>query len=194
MCCQVTVPPENYLFRKNEISKDLYIIARGSVELREDDEVEGEVVHETLERGRIVGELGFFFGMRQTMHARTSLGSPSTMFGLDKSEYQQLAKLYQDAEEQISRNILDCWGGSVTSRSSGRSNGWQSAKASAKASARASARMSTRGTARGQQSSKNGTDIEKEDNGMGVIWRMLTVARQKKHAEKIGQVVEAASL
>lgn len=75
----------------------------------EDDETAGEVVSDTLEQGMLVGELGFFFGMRQTMHARTPSGNPSTLFGLDKNDYQQLAKLYPDAEEHITRNILEFW-------------------------------------------------------------------------------------
>lgn len=91
------------------MSKDLYIIARGSVELLTEDEDAGEVVSDTLEQGMLVGELGFFFGMRQTMHARTPSGNPSTLFGMDKNDYQQLAKLYFDAEEQITRNILEFW-------------------------------------------------------------------------------------
>ncbi|GMH33513.1 hypothetical protein BSKO_01347 [Bryopsis sp. KO-2023] len=178
---EVTVPPENYLFRMNEVGKELYIIAKGCVEMTNDDEVEGEVVLETLEHGMVVGELGFFFGMRHTMHAKVAFGHPSTLFGLDKNDYQQLAKLYPEAEEQILRNILEFWDGAGKS-----SRGSMSAREVQSAHGQKSNRGSAMRSGRGQD---NGSSNET----INAIRAMLKVARQKKHNERVVCLISAAA-
>lgn len=194
----MTIPPENYLFRKNEVSKELYIIDHGSVELTDDDESGGEAVQQVLERGMMVGELGFLFGMRQTMHARTPSGSPSTVFGLDKNDFQQLSKLYPDSEEQMSKNMLEYWGGGMSV-----GGALPSARVSARASARASARMSARGSAAGVPGAPEASNTDArspggrssaDGSGFGDVREMLNCARLKKHKERVSQLIEAAAL
>lgn len=58
-----TVPPENNLYLMNEVAKELFIIAKGAVELVTEG-AEGETVAEVRQAGNVVGELGFFFGLR----------------------------------------------------------------------------------------------------------------------------------
>jgi len=44
----------------------------------------------------VVGEMGFFFGMRHITHARAHSSMPTTLFALPKADYNQLVKLYPD--------------------------------------------------------------------------------------------------
>ena len=45
---------------------------------------------------QVVGEMGFFFGMRHITHARAHSSMPTTLFALPKADYNQLVKLYPD--------------------------------------------------------------------------------------------------
>ena len=45
---------------------------------------------------QVVGEMGFFFGMRHITHARAASSSHATLFALPKADYSQLVKLYPD--------------------------------------------------------------------------------------------------
>lgn len=65
LCRETTVPPENVIFMVNELTKELYIVAKGAVELvSEAGDAGDEEVTEVRRPGNVVGELGFFFGMR----------------------------------------------------------------------------------------------------------------------------------
>ena len=69
--------------------------------------------------GEVAGEFAFFFGMRQTMNARTPHSMPTTLFALQQADFNQLAKLYPEDEEQITKNILRSW---ETMRTGGRAD------------------------------------------------------------------------
>ena len=58
---------------------------------------------------QVVGEMGFFFGMRYITHAKAAPSGPVTLFALPKTDFSQLTKLYPDQEEQITKNILQSW-------------------------------------------------------------------------------------
>ena len=45
---------------------------------------------------QVVGEMGFFFGMRHITHARAHSRMSTTLFALPKADYSQLVKLYPD--------------------------------------------------------------------------------------------------
>ncbi|KAK9811376.1 hypothetical protein WJX72_002779 [[Myrmecia] bisecta] len=106
---EVSLSPDSYVFRTNDVSRELYIIASGAVELRVEHEVQGETVESLRSAGQVVGEMGFFFGMRHITHARVPSSCPVTLFALRKADYSQLVKLYPDQEEQITKNILQGW-------------------------------------------------------------------------------------
>lgn len=52
---------------------------------------------------QVVGEMGFFFGMRHITHARAHSSMPTTLFALPKADYSQLVKLYPD---QVSHTTI----------------------------------------------------------------------------------------
>ena len=58
---------------------------------------------------QVVGEMGFFFGLRHSTQARAPSHSPATLFALPKADFSQLVKLYPDQEEQITKNIIASW-------------------------------------------------------------------------------------
>ena len=68
-------------------------MAQGSVESTVDTEEEGEVVQCVHGPGSCVGELSFFFGVRQTENAKTSQAAAVLLYVLSRSAYDELAKL-----------------------------------------------------------------------------------------------------
>ncbi|KAK9848396.1 hypothetical protein WJX84_008432 [Apatococcus fuscideae] len=69
----------------------------------------GLIVENVRSAGQVVGEMGFFFGMRYITHAKAAPSGPVTLFALPKTDFSQLIKLYPDQEEQITKNILQSW-------------------------------------------------------------------------------------
>jgi hypothetical protein len=88
---EVTMSPDTYLFRVNDASHELYLIAGGTVEITHDNEEEGEIVSVTKGAGESVGDLAFFFGIRQTTNARTPQNGTCQMFVLMRESYQARA-------------------------------------------------------------------------------------------------------
>ncbi|KAK9861698.1 hypothetical protein WJX84_004552 [Apatococcus fuscideae] len=107
---EVNIAPDNVLFRANEVSRELYIIASGMMQLLVESDDAGVVVENVRSAGQVVGEMGFFFGMRYITHAKAAPSGPATLFALPKADFSQLIKLYPDQEEQITKNILQSWG------------------------------------------------------------------------------------
>ena len=83
----------------------LYIVSAGRVEqtVVQDEE---EVVESTRGPAELVGELGFFFGVRQSFNARAAAGGVCQLFTLLRNDYQQVAKLFPDEDEQVTRLAL----------------------------------------------------------------------------------------
>ncbi|KAL3159544.1 hypothetical protein ABBQ38_009960 [Trebouxia sp. C0009 RCD-2024] len=106
---EVNLSPDSYLYRMNDVSRELYIVAGGAVELLIEQDDQLDFVESSRSAGQVVGEMGFFFGMRHITHARAHSRRPTTLFALQKADYSQLVKLYPDQEEQITRNILASW-------------------------------------------------------------------------------------
>ena len=99
------ISPEQYIFQTNEVSKMLYIVSAGRVEqtIVQDDE---EVVESARGPAELVGEVGFFFGVRQSCNARAAAGGVCQLFTLLRTDYQQVAKLFPDEDEQVTRLAL----------------------------------------------------------------------------------------
>ena len=55
---------------------------------------------------QVIGEMGFFFGMRHITHARAHSSMPTTLFALPKADYNQLVKLYPDQVWGIDQSIV----------------------------------------------------------------------------------------
>lgn len=93
---QVNLSPDSYLYRMNDVSRELYIVAGGMVDLLIEQDDQPNFTESTRSAGQVVGEMGFFFGMRHITHARAHSSLPTTLFALPKADYNQLVKLYPD--------------------------------------------------------------------------------------------------
>jgi len=162
-----TVLPDTYVFHVNDMSRELYIINTGAIELTTEAQDEGERVEAVLSNGDVFGEVSFLFGMRQTSHARTPHNMTATLFHLQKADYIQIAKLFPEEEEQVTKNTLATW---ETAR-----NGNKSSSQSG-TSSRSSATVDTHAL-----------------DDMAKVKRVLDVAKVKKHNEKTVAMVDAAS-
>lgn len=103
---EVNVSPDSYLFRVNDVPQELNIIAAGVIEITVDSLDEGEKIIATKGVGEMVGDVSFFFGIRQTTHARTPQNSVAQLFALGRESYQELVKLFPEQEQKITRNCL----------------------------------------------------------------------------------------
>jgi hypothetical protein len=97
---------DGYLFRANEICDNLYVVWKGAIEFVVEEE--GEMyVTKTLEPGSVVGELSFFFSMKQTESARSKLNSPgASLFVLRHKDFKELVRLYPAEEQVIVKQVL----------------------------------------------------------------------------------------
>jgi CRP-like cAMP-binding protein len=96
---------DGYLFRANEVCEHLYFIWKGAIEfvVEEEDEL---IVTKTLDSGNVVGELSFFFGMKQTESARSKMHSPgASLFVLKREDFKELARLYPQQEQVIVKKV-----------------------------------------------------------------------------------------
>lgn len=102
---ETVISPDEYLFHANEVSNMLYIVAAGTVEICStvDDE---EQVEGTKNPGELVGELSFFFGIRQNFSARSPASAACTVFTMLRQDYSQVLKLFPDEDEKVTRAAL----------------------------------------------------------------------------------------
>merc|ERR1719502_133576 len=105
MLQEQNLSPGFFCFRKGEISRNLYIIAGGSVELIMQSG-EDEFIEKILGDGEVAGEIPFFFNIRQMYSGRVMQGQFVRAFILSKEDYRTLIKLYPQEEEVISHNAL----------------------------------------------------------------------------------------
>eukprot|EP00854_Cymbomonas_tetramitiformis_P001692 gene1692-2347_t len=68
-----------------------------------------QTVDAVVSAGQVFGEVSFLFGLRQTMNARTGVGSTATVFALHKSDFSQMIKLFPDEGELINKAVLATW-------------------------------------------------------------------------------------
>jgi len=116
--------PGEVLFRTNEVAKDLYIIVSGAAERWieiEDDEplLDGKSI-----AGQCIGDLSFFFQMRQFYTCK--IVSQTTCLMLERVTFGQLLKMYPDEEDNIARNALNTYEATMNragSMASGKSGG-----------------------------------------------------------------------
>eukprot|EP00238_Polyblepharides_amylifera_P001694 CAMPEP_0196573526 /NCGR_PEP_ID=MMETSP1081-20130531/3415_1 /TAXON_ID=36882 /ORGANISM="Pyramimonas amylifera, Strain CCMP720" /LENGTH=635 /DNA_ID=CAMNT_0041891265 /DNA_START=41 /DNA_END=1948 /DNA_ORIENTATION=- len=158
--------PDTYVFRVNDMSLELCIVSSGVVELTVTSETEGERVEAVLSNGDVFGEIAFLFSMRQPSHARTPPNMTATLFCLRKQDWHQLAKLYQEEEEQVVKNTLSSWD-LTRSGKSGQSHGSSSCTTST-------------------------VDTLALDD-LNKVMMVLDHAKKKKHNEKVVEMVAAAS-
>ncbi|KAK3251424.1 hypothetical protein CYMTET_39234 [Cymbomonas tetramitiformis] len=161
-------PPETYIYNVQDVSREMYILNSGTVELTSTkSEEEGEMVETVIQPGQVFGEVSFLFGMRQTTNARTTQGLAVT-FTLLKADFTQMVKLYQDEEENIVKVILNSWNEAAMNKNDGASSTGSESIASALSAA-------------------SGVD------DLDTIKKVLEHAKIKKKNEKIVALVEAAS-
>ena len=106
---QVNLSPDSYLYRMNDVSRELYIVAGGMVDLLIEQDDQPNLTESTRSAGQVVGEMGFFFGMRHITHARAHSSMPTTLFALPKADYNQLVKLYPDQVRHTTSSPFACY-------------------------------------------------------------------------------------
>jgi ankyrin repeat protein len=187
---EVNMSSDQYLYRVNEVSRELFIISAGIVELTVENVVEGgDNVISIRQRGELCGELSFFFGIRQNTNARTSSTSTASFFCLPKEDYLQLLKLYPQEEENLTRNALaafDDFSSGKDGQSSYASSTYSSEQGGSK----------TAGSAQGSEASSTALASNVDTNALddiATVRKVLNVARQKKLNEKIVSLVTAAA-
>ena len=175
-------PPETYLYRVNEMARELFIVAAGYVDICvADPEAEGgDLVTESCGPGAAVGSLAFFFGIRHTTSAR-SPGRPAQLFVLSREAYLDLAKLAPADEEAVVQNVL-----SMFDRRDGGGGGGGSQSAAGDKSVYSSA------TSASMKSAASSVDAGALD-GIDTIRRVLDLAKKKKLNERVVSVVAAAA-
>ena len=191
---EVNMSSDQYLYRVNEVSRELFIISSGIVELTVENMVDGgDNVISIRQRGELCGELSFFFGIRQNTNARTSSSSVATFFCLPKEDYLQLLKLYPQEEENLTRNALAAFDDFSYGR-----DGTSSYASSSYSSEAGKRKMFGGGgsSAAGSEASSTALASNVDTNALddiATVRKVLNVARQKKLNEKIVSLVTAAA-
>jgi hypothetical protein len=105
-----TVEPETFLFRAGDVSKELFVIDAGLVELFYDADAEQNKQQEAggtmLEDGDVVGDLPFVFRMRHFQSARTAGKADTALFTLTIERYNALAKMFPVQADLIMDNSV----------------------------------------------------------------------------------------
>lgn len=178
---EVNVSPDSYLFRVNDVPQELNIIAAGVIEITVDSLDEGEKIIATKGVGEMVGDVSFFFGIRQTTHARTPHNSVAQLFALGRESFQELVKLFPEQEQKITRNCLSMFdttnhfnpnASQGSSRVSGRSG--QSSRS-------------------GSSAMSSATVDQAALDGLETLRKVLEVAKKKKKTDRIVSLVAAAA-
>ncbi|KAK3285457.1 hypothetical protein CYMTET_6939 [Cymbomonas tetramitiformis] len=172
---EVTWLPETYIYRVNDVSREMYIINKGNVELTSTHgEEEPETVDAVVSAGQVFGEVSFLFGLRQTMNARTGVGSTATVFALHKSDFSQMIKLFPDEGELINKAVLATWEEQyIEGRTSKSGDGASSVG--------------------GSEMSMGSLIDDSALDDMHTVKKVLDIAKDKKKKEKIVSLVDAAS-
>ena len=186
---EVNMSSDQYLYRVNEVSRELFIISSGFVELTVENVIEGgDNVISIRQRGELCGELSFFFGIRQNTNARTSSTSTASFFCLPKEDYLQLLKLYPQEEENLTRNALAAFDDF--------SNGKDGTSSYASSTYSSEQGLRAGSSAAGSEASSTALASNVDTNALddiATVRKVLNVARQKKLNEKIVSVITAAA-
>jgi len=188
---EVNMSSDQYLYRVNEISKEIFLISSGILELTVENVVEGgDSVTSIRQRGELCGELSFFFGIRQSTNARTSSTSTASFFCLAKEDYLQLLKLYPEEEDNLTRNALATSDDFLFNTKDGQS----SHAGTSSYSADKSNKPGGSSAAASEVSSMCASNVDTNAlDDVATVRKVLTVARRKKLNEKIVSVITAAA-
>eukprot|EP00899_Mesostigma_viride_P007210 jgi/Mesvir1/16490/Mv10045-RA.1 len=99
--------PGEYLYRTDDEALNMFVVGRGMVECTSTRTGLGEVVVETIYAGDTVGEVPFFFRLRQLNNARAGSQGCVTLFRLRREDLVQLLKLYPEEEDEIHGRCLE---------------------------------------------------------------------------------------
>ena len=105
-----TLPPSTFLFRENDQVKALYFIARGFVEalaVNVDTLASDPKIDKVYGANSVLGEVPFFFGIRQLFSARTRVNQIVRIYELPARDYTRFLEAYPDEERMIFQNTLN---------------------------------------------------------------------------------------
>ncbi|XRB09682.1 potassium channel skor [Pycnococcus provasolii] len=179
-------PPDTVLYYVNEVPRELHIVSSGSIEIfAEVENAQGEmseIVTDIKSKSEMVGEFAFLFAMRHQTSARSARSMNTTTYAITRSDSSALFKLYQDEEDQLTKNVLL----SMTQ------NG--NTPRSATTATTASSYMSKSSTG-SLNSSKTGsqTSATSAIDDSNEVKKVLNEAKDKKKNKKVVQFVTAAA-
>ncbi|XRB15351.1 hypothetical protein RI054_10g51910 [Pseudoscourfieldia marina] len=179
-------PPDTVLYYVNEVPRELHIVSSGSIEIfAEVENAQGEVseiVTDIKSKSEMVGEFAFLFAMRHQTSARSACSMNTTTYAITRSDSSALFKLYQDEEDQLTKNVLL----SMTQ------NG--NTPRSATTATTASSFMSKSSTG-SLNSSKTGsqTSATSAIDDSNEVKKVLNEAKDKKKNKKVVQFITAAA-
>ena len=182
---ETTMQPGTTLFRIQDISKVLQIVATGEVELlleRDSNDAADLVVEASLGPGAAVAPIPFFFSVRHTCTARTAANMYVRIFALEKAQYKRLIKLYPGEEEVMLHNILNV-NGEPTS---------DGASTVAPSEASGSSAGSKSDASRSVASSSFSTSMIGDSHTINSIAKSIEKARRKKENERVCALCAAA--
>lgn len=96
--------PHQYIFKTNEVAREMYFIFSGSVDRLIEIQGAPTVVDGHSRAGNCLGELSFFFQMRHLYSARTT--TEVVVYVLAHPQFQSVLHLYPEDEETVASNAL----------------------------------------------------------------------------------------
>ncbi|KAK3251628.1 hypothetical protein CYMTET_39030 [Cymbomonas tetramitiformis] len=99
--------PNEVVFLANEVCQEMFIVVSGELEGVVEQENGAEKVEERFGPGKPVGELSFFFSLRNFFTVRTNGASRCTSFGLSMMSFKELLKHNSRQEDIIAQNALN---------------------------------------------------------------------------------------
>ena len=99
------MPAEEFI-RCGDVSRELYFVADGVVQLIDGQEVKRKIRGDVADMASVVGEVSFFLGIPQAQAARTSADTDVRLLILTKDNSEKLLAQFPEQQELILKNIL----------------------------------------------------------------------------------------
>jgi len=106
----VFLMPNEELFKKDDLSKELCFVLNGACYLLEDEKIKSVIRHDVPNIAPVLGELAYFFGIVQPYTVRARPDGDVQILVLTREEGNQLFYAFPDELKRICGNILQSFG------------------------------------------------------------------------------------
>ena len=184
-------PPDTILFHLNEVPRELHIVSSGSIELfAEVENAQGdssEIVTDIKGKSEVVGEFAFLFAMRHQTSARSARSMNTITYAINRSDSSALFKLYQDQEDQLTKNVL------LSMTQGARGTPRSGTTATTASSFLSNSSLGSFGSRDSSSKGSNATSNTSAINDSNVVRKVLNEAKDRKRNKKVVQFVTAAA-